>query len=274
MGYDRKDNTDFLMSLELAIVNGVVQINDFYLSYLESCLVNSNYIHQNYNYLFPGFYSKIIHAGICLLMNESTNEELFFEMLLKIEKNYELHDLWDPYFGLCYDHDFILLSEFPMLLALLSISFKKQEYSMYFNNKCADIFRDIIPKTGHEYLFQHGLVWLIIVSIITKDEIHYNFAKGKLNEFGGIDKEFIIRPTLAVYEDADDRYDVYTNKIKIPEYSHWGEFLNLNLACTEHDILLKGLIEGFLIMDDFEYGRSIFAQYCLYQTIHRTSSHE
>ena len=56
-------------------------------------------------------------------MNEPTNEELFFNKLLTIEKEFKPFELWAPYFGLSLDHDLMLLSEFPLLLTLLSVSF-------------------------------------------------------------------------------------------------------------------------------------------------------
>jgi len=268
IGYDKMDNANFLMTLELAIVNDNVEnIHEFYLDYLKDFLSHPNYIHQNYNSLLQIGYSEVIHNGIHLLMNEPTNEKLFFNKLLTIEKDFKPFELWAPYFGLSRDHDLMLLSEFPLLLTLLSVSFKKQEYSIYFNNKLAVILKESFKKIGSQYLKQHGLVWLIIASRTIKDENNYNFAKDNINDNGGIDKEFIINPTLAVWEEADERFNIYNNKIKIPDYKNWNDFLNVKTNNIERNVLLKGLLESFLIMNNFEFGRKMFAKYCLHRSL-------
>lgn len=268
IGYDKVDNSNFLMTLELAIVNdNGNQLHEFYLDYLKGFLSNSNYIHQEYNYSVSIGYSQIIHSGINLLMNEPKNEKFVFEKLLTIEKDFEPFELWAPFFGLSMDHDFMLLSEFPLILTLLSVSFKNQKYSEYFNNKLAEILKVSLEKMRYLYLNQHGLVWLLFASRITKDEHNYNFAKESINDNGGIDKEFIINPTISVWGEADDRFEVYNNKIKIPDYNDWTSFLNVHNNNIGRDILLKGLLESFLIMNDFEFGRKIFAKYCLLRSL-------
>ena len=275
VGYDKIDNANFLMTLELAIVNNNIEnISEFYLDYLKIFLSYPNYIHQNYDYILPAGYSEVIHNGIHLLMNEPTNEKLLFDKLLIIEKDFEPFELWAPYFGLSYDHDIMLLSEFPLLLTLLSVSFKKQEYSIYFNNKLAAILKRSFEKMGYQYLNQHGLVWLIIASRVTKDENNYNFAKDNINDNGGIDKDFIINPTFTVCEEADERFNIYNDKIKIPDYKDWNDFLNIQTNNIERNILLKGLLESFLTIDNFEFGRKIFAKYCLHRSLQINAMHE
>lgn len=267
VGYDKMETSNFLMTLEVAIVNdSVYNIHEFYLNYLNSFLSNPTYIHQNYNYSVPIGYSEVIHNGIHLLMNDVADEKLVFEKLLIIERKFKPFELWAPYFGLSYDHDLLLLSEFPLILTLLSISFKNEEYSKYFNGKTVEILKESIKKMGYTNLNKHGLTWLLFASRITKDENNYSFAKDIINDSGGIDKKFINSPKLNLLVESDEQF-MYNNKVKIPSYNDWPNFLNRETNRIEKTALLKGLLECLLIQNDFEFGYEVFAKYCLNRSI-------
>jgi hypothetical protein len=262
-GYDRLGHANFLRALETLIVNeGFPVVREFYLPYLANYL-SGDYPSQKYYYLTATGYSFVAHYSILLLVGKEAKRSDVFQRLKTIEQNFRPWPLWAPYFGLSQDHDWILVSEFPILLTVLCAAFSSTEYSSYFSMKLRDILVEIRPPYNW-----HGLIWLLIASKIARDEASYRFAQSTINKQGGMVFDAVVSPTLSMDDELNSQTLPTEDLVKIPDYPDWKDWFDQRGFSGDEEIdILKSIIEGLLIMNSWEEGRVGLARFCLQMSL-------
>jgi hypothetical protein len=262
--YDHAEGADFLLTVEMLIVNGDTSlVKDYYLRYLTRYLADSARKPQNYSYAVSRNYSTVIHYAIAQLCGPAADREDAYQELRNIEDTFEPWKLWEPFFGLSRDHDHVLLSEFPLILSFLCAAFAPASHAGYFSQKLARILREIRNFTHFNI---HGLVWLLIASRISCDRESYEFARSTINDNGGIPLDLVRLPTVFVGDEQDPRLRNPSNVVSIPDFSEWSDWLKPQLSDPRGD-LLASVLDGFLIVNDAEGSRSRFAAYCLQRSV-------
>jgi hypothetical protein len=264
--YDTLPESDYLLTLErLQATRRYPEIRDFYLNYLARHLANEKSVKQSYRYLSASCYSSVIHYGLLLNLNPELDRGLIFHKLRKVEEGFRPWSLWEPNFGMSRDHDEILLSHFPMLLTLLCLGFSGSKYASYFSNKLADILKKI-RNFGPFNL--HGLIWLLIASVIAEDDINYEYARSLINSYDGLALEWITKTCIGI-DDLDERMSKLTSLVEVVSYKHWSDWLSPYLSASNFasEDLLVILLEAFLIMDHPFWGLEAFADYCLRRSV-------
>lgn len=174
-------------------------------------------------------------------------------------------DSREPFFGLSRDHDRVMLSEFPLILALLCAAFSPSSHSAYFSGRLALILKEI---RNFSHFNAHGLVWLLIASRIAGDQESYEFARSTINVNGGLPFELVTTPSVFVDDEQDPRFPNPQNIVMIAPYDEWRAWTEPQLPDLGDD-LLSNLLEAFLVTDDPERGRRAFASHCLRMALHR-----
>ena len=272
LGYDALPESNFLEKLESLILSEQYNsVREFYQGYLPRVLCYSVFPPQTYDppFLTPVFLSEVVHHALASLLSDQPKYEFHFAKLCQIEQRVKYLPLWQPSFGLSSDGDNMLLSEFPLILTVLCAGFASTEHSKYFSIK----LRNILSASGPlRMLNHHGFVWLLIASQIANDPDSYEFARLVINGSGGTFLQALVRPLVYVSIDSD--YDVpvdyCTDKILVPLFREWPEWIS-EFVKTESMDLLSCIIRSFLIMEDWEASRALFANYCLRLSIAGTS---
>jgi hypothetical protein len=262
--YDRLEQANFLMTLEALIAaENYPSIRQFYVRYLPRYLSYESRPHPKYYYTTPVGYSRVIHFALLLLLDEDPDYEVSFGQLQELEQSYTPWPLWEPYFGLSYDHDMMLLSEFPLILTMLCAAFSPSLYAPYFSDKLKNI---LVQTRDFTHFTIHGLLWHLLASRIAKDREGYEFARLRMNDNEGIPLDLVIEPTLFVGEEPDERFSDLGIPERVPEYDDWEEWLGEHISNARVDILIS-VIEGFLLMNHPEMGRASFATFCLQKSL-------
>jgi hypothetical protein len=260
-GYDRTLGADFLMTIELLIVNKHrAPVRGYYLNYLDRYLGDDSRSSQKYSYAVSRSYSREIHYAVALLLGSGLTQEDTFRQLRGIEESFQPWKLWEPNFGLSRDHDLVLLSEFPLVLTLLCAAFSPSTRATYFSRKLAAIMQEIRNFTHFNI---HGLVWLLIASRIAGDRESYESARSIINANGGVASGMVLVPTVSVADEPDARLTNPTDIVQIVGFNEWGHWLTSRRTNYSEGDLLLSLLDGFLIMYNPEESRNTFASYCL-----------
>lgn len=265
-GYDALPSSDFLLTLEsMIVIRQYPVVRDYYLSYLPRWLDDDSHMSQKYPYAVARSYSRVIHHALALLLDPAPKYDVVFKRLRDIEENFQPWPLWEPFFGLSRDHDRVMLSEFPLILALLCAAFSPSPHSAYFSERLARILKEI---RNFSHFNAHGLVWLLIASRIAGDRESYEFARSTINVNGGLPFDLIIAPSLFVDDEPDSRFANPQNVITIAPYDEWRAWMEPQLPELKDD-LLGSVLEAFLVMNDPERGRRAFASHCLRAALSR-----
>jgi hypothetical protein len=262
--YDRLDHASFLLTLERLIVNeDYPAVANFYLPYLTRYLSYKKRPSQGYYYVTATGYSLVTHLAILLLLETQPDYQGVFERLQTIEQEFQPWPLWAPYFGLSQDHDTVLVSEFPILLAVLCAAFAATDYASYFSGKLKDILVKVRPPHN-----LHGLSWLLIASQIARDEESYAFAQSTMNGQGGIQFHLITTPTPFMDYELDARMLSTDDLVKVPDYPDWKTWLEQAERSEDGNVdILASIIDGLLVMNQPERGRAGIAVFCLRKSL-------
>jgi hypothetical protein len=121
-GYDALPGSDFLLTLEsMIVIRNYPVVRDYYVSYLPRWLDDESRTSQKYPYGVARIYSRVIHHALALLLDPAPKYDVVFKRLRDIEDNFQPWPLWEPFFGLSRDHDRVMLSEFPLILAFFAL---------------------------------------------------------------------------------------------------------------------------------------------------------
>lgn len=204
------------------------------------------------------------------MINEQIQRKDTFLQLVSLERNWKPWPLWDALFGLSIDHDTILLSEFPLLLTLLCVCFQNSPYSIYFSRK----LRKIVEE-GERYIKKsdfHSTLWLLIACQIAHTREDFEYASDGINRKGGIPEELFITPSIyfSFESDIDDPYCNFQKLTLIPTYEQWKPWISNKLQVHETDEIqiesIISIIDGLLVMSNWESARLWFARWCLLRT--------
>jgi hypothetical protein len=265
IGYDQRDDADFLLTIETLILWPRSHvISAFYKEYLPRYLSYKPQPAQHYAYTVAAGYSDVAHLALLVLLSEPTSPDESFAQLRQVEASFTW-PLWEPYFGLSYDHDFLLLSEFPLLLTLLCFVYGRGEYGTYFSRKLRAIAARIAPPNP---VTTHCLVWLLLASRLSGDIASYDFAREALNSAGGVTQTVVLSPSAGVNEEGDERVVSGTDRVSIPPFNDWADWLGTMVASSRpRKPLLPIILDAFLVMHDPESARSAFANLCLHKSV-------
>jgi len=267
-GYDKEKGLDFNCSLERMILKfNVASIREFYLQYLPKYLKYEIRI-NSYFYLTSSGYSEITQHAINIYFNKNINYGSAYLEIEKIAKSYDPFYLWAPYFGISYDHKILLLSEFPIILSVLSLAFSCSQYAKEYSTIQYNLVK---AYGGIDEWSLHSFIWLLISSQISENIEAYNYAKNMLNSKGGIELQLLLQPTTGVSDEPEERIVNSKNDFIIPDYEGWSEALYDLIEYKDIDIL-KSIIDSLLIMNNPYDGREKLAQYCLLKSVRKNDS--
>lgn len=267
-GYDTEKELDFNCSLERMILKfNVPSIREFYLQYLPKYLKYEQRI-NSYFYITSSGYSEITHHAIYVYFNDNINHGSTYLEIEKIAKSYDPFYLWAPYFSISNDHRMLLLSEFPVILTVLSLTFSRSQYAKEYST----IQHNLVKAYGGVDAWSlHSFIWLLISSQISENIEAYNYAKDMLNSEGGIDLQLLLQPTVGVSEEPEERIINSKNDFIVPEYERWSEALYDLIEYKDID-LLKSIIDSLLIMNNPFDGRKKLFQCCLLKSVRKKAS--
>ncbi len=262
-GYDQKTGANFMTLLETLIVSAECRgVREFYVKYLPQYLSYHPRPQQNYKFATAFEASDAAHWALSLLLAEKPDYERAFTGIEKREQRYRM-GLWQPNFGLSRDLDLLLTSEFPILLTLLAVSFAPTEHSKYFTSRLKDIVIKLHPLKPWGV---HSLVWLLLAARASNDPENYEFARTTLNKNGGVSLDLVLNPTVFCGDEPDDRLTSPDNLVAIPSFDEWTGWVREHIAPITDDIL-EVIIESFLLMEDPEGGREVFARWVLQKSL-------
>ena len=266
--YDKDKELDFCCSLERMILkNNDSTLRRFYLQYLPKYLNYDTRI-NSYFFITSSGYSDITQRGVYIYFNSNIDYENEYLVIESIAKSYDPFPLWAPYFSISHDHELLLLSEFPLILTLLTLAFLPSQYSKEYTT----IQYNLVKSYGKVDLWSiHSFIWLLISSQISKNIDAYNYSKDMINSRGGIDLQLLIEPTIGVSDEPEERIVNAANNIKIPEFEKWSESL-INIVQYEDIDFLACIIDSLLIMKNPTEGRNKFAKYCLLKSLNKNAS--
>jgi len=208
-------------------------------------------------------YSEIIHRAIIIYFTNEIDYKKEYELLDSIAKSYDPWELWAPYFSISHDHGIMLLSEFPLILTLLTLAFSKSEYSKYFTQIQFDLMR---AYNRYNHWSVHSFIWILISAQISKHREAYNFARDIINENGGLDIKLIYEPTLSVSEEPDEKIVTMDKNFLIPDFDKWNLKIK-EINSNEKVDLLPIILDSLLIMNNPFSARDYFAKFCIYKSI-------
>jgi len=263
--------TDFLNSYEKIIISTNSDIlNTLYINYLKENIY-TNYRQPNYKIMLAFGYSIVTHCAIVSLFSD-INEDEMFNFLLEIENSYSPFDLWYPQIRMSEDADFITLSEFPLLLTFLTLSFKTTKYSQYFTQKLFIITESYLNRVGYDNVALHCLSWLTISSKISNSFEYFNFCKKIFDENNGIDKQIFRKLSIGIRDIRKLEEVEFTNPILLCDFNDWKSFCDFDFKQIKQENLLKIMIKSFLQMnypklENTINARKQFASYCLMKSL-------
>lgn len=248
IGYDRLPSANFLSDVEtLIIVTGCPAIHSFYEAYLPQFLSYNNPPSQEYppdSNEQPLF--GVVHWSIIMLLEIPCDHASVFDAVQNCEKSLWGHPVYSLVFGRSMDGDRIVLSEWPMVFALLCLAFSGTPYATYFSTKLKAILTQ-----AKEFLIlpTHSLLWLTICAQLAHDKETYDFAKTIIDEQGGVPVEFICHPTL--WSDLPGTEDLVPDGSdlcvpgQMPEFEEWAIAVRSAIEETERNVLAC-IIAAFL----------------------------
>jgi hypothetical protein len=274
IGYDRRPESNFLSELETVIVvTDCPIIQAYYNEYLPRFLSYDNAPIQEYR---PDSdeqpFFGVVHWSLMMILEISPDHSRAFDMVQRCEES-----LWGQshavfLFGRSIEGDAMLLSEWPLVFALLCLAFSKTSYACYFSRKLKAFLTQAKEHFG--FLPTHSLLWLAISAQLAHDKESYEFAKAVLDEQGGIPIELIRRPT--VYsgfpgnEDIDPDWSELSAPGEMPRYGEWSNMVQRSIEDKETNVLAC-LIVAFLWVGTTgsEEARRDFANLCMARIVRR-----
>jgi hypothetical protein len=223
---------------------------------------------NSYFFITSSGYSDITHHGVYIYFNSNIDYENEYLEIERIAKSYDPFYLWAPYFSISHEHAILLLSEFPLILTLLTLAFLPSQYSKEYTT----IQYTLVKSYGKvDFWSIHSFIWLLISSQISKNIDAYNYAKDMINSQGGIDFQLLLEPTVGVSDEPEERIVNASNNFIIPEFEKWCESL-FNSVEYENIDFLACIIDSLLIMNNPTEGRNKFAKYCLLKSLNKNAS--